>query len=101
MDTNSIINAEGGWDITSSSSSEIYFIHEVIQTCNNCPLICTDCKSCMHRYSYSCTDSAIQWNMCKHVHLLCKFRQYPENYHKLHTIEESNEGNFYFFYSFD
>ncbi|XP_072389603.1 uncharacterized protein [Diabrotica undecimpunctata] len=41
----------------------------------DCQLICTDCNVCIHKYSCSCLDSAIAWNMCKHIHLLCRYRQ--------------------------
>ncbi|XP_064211804.1 uncharacterized protein LOC103313542 isoform X1 [Tribolium castaneum] len=41
--------------------------------CNNCKLMCMDCGVCIHKYTCSCVDSCIKFNMCKHIHLLCRY----------------------------
>jgi len=71
-----VIQSENGWEIKSCSSNnyETYYISEVYVDCE-CQLICNDCNVCIHRYSCTCIDSAIKWVMCKHIHLVCKFRQ--------------------------
>lgn len=69
-----IITNKGGWSVLSSDCSELYTITENIKNCT-CQLICEECNSCLHQYSCSCIDSAIKWNMCKHIHSLCRFRR--------------------------
>ena len=43
-------------------------------TCN-CNLKCFNCNTCIHMFSCDCHDFCIQFNMCKHIHLICK--KYP------------------------
>lgn len=76
LDPTLIKEIESGWEIpsTSAQNSEIYYITETNNDCT-CELICTFCAICIHRYSCSCMDSSIKWNMCKHIHLLCKYRK--------------------------
>ncbi|KFM70403.1 hypothetical protein X975_24702, partial [Stegodyphus mimosarum] len=33
-----------------------------------------ECKSCIHNYICTCIDSSIKWNMCKHIHLICRVK---------------------------
>ncbi|CAH1112155.1 unnamed protein product [Psylliodes chrysocephalus] len=49
----------------------------------NCVFFCNDCKSCLHTYSCTCHDFAIQYNMCKHIHIICL--KYP----RTSTIDEN------------
>ncbi|KAH1009021.1 hypothetical protein HUJ04_001450, partial [Dendroctonus ponderosae] len=44
------------------------------ETCK-CRLKCTQCDCCIHQFACSCSDNAIQWNICKHIHLLCSTRK--------------------------
>lgn len=37
-----------------------------------CVFTCTDCESCLHMFSCTCHDFTIQYNMCKHIHMVCK-----------------------------
>ncbi|XP_050299822.1 uncharacterized protein LOC126738496 isoform X2 [Anthonomus grandis grandis] len=86
----SILPHEEGWQIFSSTSKDFYYIHEENKNCQ-CKLICTDCNICFHRFSCTCLDSSIKWNMCKHVHLLSKYLK------TLPFAEEDifeNSGNF-------
>ncbi|CAH1383825.1 unnamed protein product, partial [Tenebrio molitor] len=71
LDVNLIIEFNGGWNVFSSSNKvrDIYQIQKNVEQCD-CLLICSDCKICIHKYSCSCLDSSIRWNMCKHIHLL-------------------------------
>lgn len=75
LDASSIIPTDCGWNIASSSKLKVYKIEEHNTTCK-CQLACRDCGVCIHHYRCSCIDSAIKWNMCKHIHLLCKHRRY-------------------------
>lgn len=73
---NSIVENGACWEVASSSpgSFEVYRIEENDNSIEcNCKLICDDCNVCIHRYSCTCIDACIKWNMCKHVHLLCRY----------------------------
>lgn len=72
MDSSLIVRAENGWEMPSSTTSEVYFVQEVRQSCT-CQLTCTQCQICIHKYCCSCLDSAIKFNMCKHIHLLAQY----------------------------
>lgn len=58
---------------------EIYFIQETSKMCD-CKLICTDCLICIHNFTCSCIDSSIKYNICKHIHLLTKWRKENPEY---------------------
>ncbi|XP_072390135.1 uncharacterized protein [Diabrotica undecimpunctata] len=71
---------------------KVYTVEENEINCK-CEIFCTECGSCIHRYRCSCIDSAIKWNMCKHIHLLCRYRGlHFENQENLQVLE-SNSGN--------
>lgn len=70
LDCSSVCQTDMGWQVPSSSSRCIYIVEERQPTCS-CKLICSDCQVCFHRFSCTCLDSSIKWNMCKHVHLVC------------------------------
>lgn len=72
LNVNTVVATEDGWIVPSSSTQEFYQIEEKQINCT-CKLICTYCEKCIHNYACSCLDSAIKWNMCKHIHLLCTF----------------------------
>lgn len=76
LSSNLVAKNGNSWDITSSSPGcfDVYIIQQNENSfpCN-CKLICTECNVCIHRYSCTCIDSCIRWNMCKHVHLLCRY----------------------------
>lgn len=72
---------KNGW-LVSCENNELHYIQEVIDICT-CQIICPECNICIHRYSCSCFDSSIKWNMCKHVHFLC----YSQNLN-CHTTNE-------------
>ncbi len=73
-----------GWIVEASANKkaresgelrELYYIQEIDSDdlCKNCPLMCAECNSCIHRYKCSCIDYRILGNMCKHIHLVCRF----------------------------
>lgn len=66
---------EGGWEISSGTKRDTYFIEEINQTCA-CRMICDVCNVCIHRFHCSCTHSAINFNMCEHIHLLATWRNF-------------------------
>lgn len=73
MNPNLVMVREQGWDVPSTSCQEFYKVEERKLICNNCKLVCQQCNACIHQYSCSCIDSSVKWNMCKHVHLVCRF----------------------------
>ena len=50
---------------------EIYTIKKVKDSCD-CQFICEPCKSCIHMFTCTCPDNATFFNMCKHIHLICR-----------------------------
>ena len=86
------------WKILSSQINEIYEVKKVNDSCN-CDLKCEDCKICIHTYVCTCPDSAIKFNMCKHIHFINnaiineKIREEMEDSEEnvLYINEESND----------
>jgi hypothetical protein len=81
----SIVKEGDDWLIQSSSTLDIFRVSKSnISNCS-CLLKCESCGICYHYYICTCTDFAIKWNMCKHVHLLCRYLNTPametENVH--------------------
>ena len=37
-----------------------------------CPLTCIPCVSCIHSFNCTCIDNSVQYNMCKHIHLVAR-----------------------------
>lgn len=75
LDKDSLTECEHGWEIMSQTTKEIYLIQETDSKCNTCQLKCTDCNTCIHEYICSCIDSAVKFNMCKHIHLVANLRK--------------------------
>lgn len=71
LDSTLLIRVENGWELPSSNTYEIYLIQEHQSSCD-CELICPECNICIHRYRCSCIDSAIKFNICKHIHLVAQ-----------------------------
>jgi hypothetical protein len=71
LNLDSVIRTDMGWQVASNSSNEMYLIEEIKESCT-CQLVCDECNSCLHRYSCTCLDSSVKWNMCKHIHLVYK-----------------------------
>ncbi len=42
-------------------------------------MVCDECKTCIHQFYCSCLDSSIRWNVCKHIHYLCKTSKMEKN----------------------
>lgn len=73
MDENLIVQKVDSscWEVSASSGTEVYTVHTADTKCK-CDIACKHCASCIHKYRCSCIDSSIKWNMCKHIHLLCR-----------------------------
>lgn len=94
-----VTKTDYGWDITSSGDDK-YKITENNINCK-CSLICTECNACIHKYSCSCLDYAVKWNMCKHIHYICQHNttntidtthNMKDNINDLTIIDESQES---------
>jgi len=66
------------WHVMSENVNELYVIKKLEINCE-CQITCEECITCIHHYSCSCMDSAIKWNMCKHIHLVCLFLKNRNN----------------------
>lgn len=77
LNIDTVIESDGGWVLQSSSSFELYRVEETKQN-SCCNIFCAACNCCIHRYVCTCLDSAIKYNMCKHIHVICQFRKRTE-----------------------
>ena len=75
------------WKVLSKNKTEFYEVRKDNDTCS-CDLRCYECKMCIHSYICSCPDSAIQFNMCKHIHLVLKL----VNQEVIDNAEETEEN---------
>ncbi|XP_049796045.1 uncharacterized protein LOC126212666 [Schistocerca nitens] len=78
MDKDLITEVDGGWEVPSTSSSEVYIVKDNRVNCE-CKLKCSDCNVCIHRYYCTCMDYSIRFNMCKHIHTVCRDDSVGEN----------------------
>ncbi|XP_068082865.1 uncharacterized protein [Anabrus simplex] len=81
-------NGDGGWAIASSNVPQLYYTVRLVQPDCSCSITCTHCKACIHKFSCTCIDASIKWNMCKHIHLLCRTLAPSEC-----TIQSSGSAN--------
>lgn len=72
LDIGKVVPYETGWIVPSTSKKEIYLIEELQADCM-CKLVCNECVACIHKYTCTCLDSSVKWNMCKHIHLVAQF----------------------------
>ncbi|KAJ8949050.1 hypothetical protein NQ314_008301 [Rhamnusium bicolor] len=63
---NNILIDENGWSVVSTKCSEIHYIRQNLEECN-CNLRCPPCNICIHKFSCSCVDCSVKWNMCTHL----------------------------------
>nr|XP_023020341.1 uncharacterized protein LOC111508927 [Leptinotarsa decemlineata] len=68
-----IIRDNNGWRVSSLVGGVSSVKVEDAQC--RCSLRCKECDICLHKYSCSCLDNSVNWNMCKHIHLVCRFLQ--------------------------
>ncbi|XP_023244148.1 uncharacterized protein LOC111642100 [Centruroides sculpturatus] len=69
-----VLEQEDGWIVESSSQRELYHIEEVTKDCK-CQTVCVLCKACIYHFTCTGLDSNIHWNMCKHIHTVCRYLQ--------------------------
>ena len=57
---------------------------------------CVDCDICIHNFVCTCPDSAIKFNICKHIHLVAmklKIYNMPDSSAPANDKENSKNGN--------
>lgn len=72
MDPTKLIPSNEGWEVLSENCEEMYLVQKQETNCKDCQIICLDCNICIHQFQCSCVDSAIKFNMCKHIHLVAR-----------------------------
>ena len=77
------------WIVQSEESTyNLYTVSFCEQVCTRCDLRCDDCNMCIHSYMCTCPDNAIRFNMCKHIHLVC--RKFPQCSMDVTAMSDSN-----------
>ncbi|RZF33864.1 hypothetical protein LSTR_LSTR016556 [Laodelphax striatellus] len=66
------LGSEKAWNVVSPSKRPQIFTVKQASECE-CTLTCVSCQVCIHRYTCTCSDSTVRWNMCKHIHLVCRY----------------------------
>ncbi|XP_068085219.1 uncharacterized protein [Anabrus simplex] len=72
LDPEDAIYDNNVWIVQSKHSNELYKIRRMSESLCKCELLCTECETCLHAFTCSCPDSSIKFNMCKHIHLICR-----------------------------
>lgn len=57
--------------LVTSNDKKTYRVVRNITKCN-CKMYCSDCHTCIHKYLCTCSDNAVEWNMCRHIHAVCQ-----------------------------
>ncbi|KAK9888339.1 hypothetical protein WA026_000594 [Henosepilachna vigintioctopunctata] len=70
---NSIVSNGDAWDFHSQEKKESFRLTRNRSECvGKCAFACEECKACIHSFSCTCKDWSVKWNMCIHIHLLCR-----------------------------
>ncbi|GFX44714.1 uncharacterized protein TNCV_2427981 [Trichonephila clavipes] len=62
---------EDEWSVSSTRGKDIYIVKRNFTCSRECTLMCRNCNHCLHNFTCTCIDNAVQWNMCKHIHFIC------------------------------
>ena len=65
------------WIVQSEMQSGMqYTVEELSKKCSSaCATKCRECCICVHSYSCTCPDSLLQHTICKHVHLVVRYKK--------------------------
>ena len=67
-------DSQDQWLVESEDGTRIYQVKAVpSEGPHDCRLNCFECNVCIHQYSCQCVDHLLYTNICKHIHLLCRF----------------------------
>lgn len=76
------------YNMSNSTMLEYYEVRiEKAEQCD-CSFICGECSSCLHTYSCTCHDFCIQYNMCKHIHMVSL--KYPRKKEDVQKMPDEN-----------
>ena len=68
------------WEVESSEGNMVYNVTQLHEQCpHSCMTRCTQCAVCVHMFSCDCCDALIKSSICKHVHLVARIQQSPNN----------------------
>lgn len=63
------------WKVKSETNTDEYMVQEITRTCpESCQIKCHECSICVHLLSCTCPDSLLKHTICKHVHLVIRYR---------------------------
>ncbi|GFY43995.1 uncharacterized protein TNIN_438741 [Trichonephila inaurata madagascariensis] len=66
-----IQNNEEEWSISSTKRKDIYIVKRNVTCSKERILMRRECNHCLHNFTCTCIDNAVQCNMCKHIHFIC------------------------------
>ncbi|CAH2016159.1 unnamed protein product [Acanthoscelides obtectus] len=72
MDLDLVLSGEDGWNVLSIDLKESNVVQRIRDSCD-CESSCLYCQRCLHQYVCSCNDFFLGSNMCKHIHLICRY----------------------------
>ena len=90
------LSSEGLWKVTSLDEKNIYEVQRIHSKCPknpSCRLTCRDCQICIHQYVCNCPDSLILHTLCKHIHLVERYRKREPNDLTIETDDENVDGD--------
>ena len=69
------------WTVNSEFETNCHYsvTLENLQCPFKCHIQCDDCRICVHMYTCNCMDALIQSTICKHIHLVVRFRTNQTN----------------------
>ena len=76
--TNVELSSDGSWKVTSLDEKKVYEVQHIHSQCPknpSCRLTCKECQICIHQYVCNCPDSLILHTICKHIHLVERYRK--------------------------
>jgi hypothetical protein len=76
------MSSEKVWNVTSLDEKNVYEVQRIHSKCPknpSCRLSCRECQICIHQYVCNCPDSLILHTLCKHIHLVERYRTRESN----------------------
>lgn len=81
------------WSVKSEDGKRYYNIATSEEQCKEttCRLKCIECNICYHKYACTCPDFLIYSTICKHIHLVQRYRERNEPQAQSGSIMEEEE----------
>ncbi|GFS94078.1 uncharacterized protein NPIL_636191 [Nephila pilipes] len=61
---------EEEWSVASTKGNEVYIVKKNVACSEGCTLMCKECKQCLHNFTCTCIDNAVQGNMYTNIHYI-------------------------------